>query len=760
MRRLRGLWNRFAHDTAFRRTTLLVTAAAILLVGEIVLLSVDLPRHQDLLVHTGATVAVILLPVTILGIACRLPAGRRRVARRFIIRPFMSVSAKSAFDGAAIASLLYRALVELTSTSPTARAKGRFEGRGGSSIGTFSVVGTSLHLDWLWTQLRTLVTGQRDVVIDGLVADATQGSIELKVWTSNNAATWAQVLGNGPFQEALETAINRLTRQILRALDARQLAQIYATGWNDDEAMSLLLAEESLESQLELAAIAVGAEYLTRAQRLVDEIARWPRLNDSQYITLQQIKAEIKIRRGNCDAGRQILSDTLAERSQHVEGYGLRTLLADSFAYQRHFASAIEQYTLTENEAAGVLGRDSAEQSLDNIDRALARGVYAREKDLFVEALLAIHNTARSRAQCRRLLSPEADDSLSDLMLSHKAIDKLREIDVWHSIMYTDEAATAAADISYYYFEKDAGEFAEWNRAAVDLFDEAISRHEHTLNITDDDVQTAVALAWASYAKAACLLQRLRRSASEPSHPLDAEVEQFMRILDTFPGPAKKPVLVHFRHARDLAANRRNAEDQLQRTACSVLEGVVGLDSDAVMDIRSDLVALDASRSSTAGPDTDRASGLKLSPSAETAAEQAGLDAGDRLQLYSLICRLLDRLIHHEDPEQLNDSFGSMSLRIDAEIALNRSYELFALLGRPGGSKRLKAESAYGYACLSAIGDNGAGAARHLLAAQRMAGENTRAYLNRALLDKDFNAVREHPEFAALWGEVATAAEV
>src|SRR5688572_21037671 len=143
MRRLRDLWNRFAHDAAFRRTTLLVTTAAILLAGEIWLLSVELPRHRELLLHTGVLVAVILFSVTILAIAFRLPAGRRLVARRFIIRPFMSVSAKSAYDGAAIASLLYRAIVELTSTSSTSRARGRFEGRGGSLIGTISVVGTS-----------------------------------------------------------------------------------------------------------------------------------------------------------------------------------------------------------------------------------------------------------------------------------------------------------------------------------------------------------------------------------------------------------------------------------------------------------------------------------------------------------------------------------------------------------------------------------------------------------------------------------------
>ena len=130
-----------------------------------------------------------------------------------------------------------------------------------------------------------------------------------------------------------------------------------------------------------------------------------------------------------------------------------------------------------------------------------------------------------------------------------------------------------------------------------------------------------------------------------------------------------------------------------------------------------------------------------------------GFDADDVKTLYILSSSLLYRLIYHEDSKELQDWVDHINLRIDTEQALSRADHLFAQLGRLPGSKRLRAEAAYGYACLRAIKDDADAASKQLLEAQRMAGENTCGYLNRALLDKDFNTVRSRPEFEALWSQ-------
>jgi len=62
----------------------------------------------------------------------------------------------------------------------------------------------------------------------------------------------------------------------------------------------------------------------------------------------------------------------------------------------------------------------------------------------------------------------------------------------------------------------------------------------------------------------------------------------------------------------------------------------------------------------------------------------------------------------------------------------------------------VRAEALYGQACLYAIQEDGALAAAFLRGAGDTAGENTYAFVNRAILDEDFESVRARPELQAL----------
>jgi hypothetical protein len=53
--------------------------------------------------------------------------------------------------------------------------------------------------------------------------------------------------------------------------------------------------------------------------------------------------------------------------------------------------------------------------------------------------------------------------------------------------------------------------------------------------------------------------------------------------------------------------------------------------------------------------------------------------------------------------------------------------------------------------CLAAIDNDASLAATYLRLASDSAGEHTRAYLNRSLLDEDFDSVRKHPDFEYLF---------
>src|SRR5215469_3618377 len=239
------------HDVAVRRRTLLIFFFCLALLAEIWLLEIDLPQHKDLVLHVAVSVSVILLPLTMSALAARLPLGRRLVRRRFIIRPFGRLSTNSPCDGKAIAALVYRAIVSFGSSS-----KGGIEGQGSAqSLPTTNVVlgGATLPLDWLWAQLRFMLTGKKDVIIDGLLIDSEPISV-LEIWTTDNGETWSESFTNESVPQSLHEAIRKLAPLIIESLDPVQLARINYDRWNFDEAISLMQLESKWQDlQLEIA---------------------------------------------------------------------------------------------------------------------------------------------------------------------------------------------------------------------------------------------------------------------------------------------------------------------------------------------------------------------------------------------------------------------------------------------------------------------------------------------------------------------------
>jgi hypothetical protein len=220
---VREYFERFIHDVTIRRRGLLLFLFCLTFSAEVWVLRIDVPQHKQLMLHVAVWAAVILLPFTMVAIGARFPFGRRLVKRRFVIRPFKTLASNSAYDGSAIASLMYRAIVSLRSSS-----KGGIEGqRDSHSMPTTTVVlgGASLPLDWLWAQIRHLLTGKRDITIEGLLIDS-EPTRQLRVWTTDSYDTWAEDLTQDPFPIALDEAISKLAPQLLESLDPVLLARI------------------------------------------------------------------------------------------------------------------------------------------------------------------------------------------------------------------------------------------------------------------------------------------------------------------------------------------------------------------------------------------------------------------------------------------------------------------------------------------------------------------------------------------------------
>jgi hypothetical protein len=126
------------------------------------------------------------------------------------------------------------------------------------------------------------------------------------------------------------------------------------------------------------------------------------------------------------------------------------------------------------------------------------------------------------------------------------------------------------------------------------------------------------------------------------------------------------------------------------------------------------------------------------------------MDEDEVRTLVSLLSRQLVVFAEQNEAED-NAELSQLWAGAEAEVTASQADMYFRLL-LDGNTRRARAESAYGLACLAAILGNVEEAVRLLEKADELAGEGTFAYRNRAVLDKDFDGVRLAPDFVRTTG--------
>jgi hypothetical protein len=500
--------------------------------------------------------------------------------------------------------------------------------------------------------------------------------------------------------------------------------------------------------QLEIADMSLQGEYLTQAARRLEQVEKRTRLSEEDRIELARLQGELHIRRGNFAVGRNFLRKGLQyPKCKRGRVHLLRVSLANSFAYESEYKEAIDEYMKAQQHAIAELCRVAGERSLDGLKELLNRRFYGKAKEELIGLLWTLHDISSSRASCRKLLDL---NPLEDLLYAQTVVEVIGGLDAssWDTSNYRGAFAWAA--LARFYFEKsEANSFEQATEKAIELYDNAIQSFEQTRN--EDEQQSRVDLAWSYYGKSVCLLRKLRAFAGEDSgNCLDIAAEELTRMFLKFSEAGQVRFRKHFSRARELAqSDSEQYPDQLEQTVISTLESLgTQFPPSALAEVLETLRGLELPKA-VVEPDKSGTDLPKLSKAAEERFAESDLDFGDMSCLHYKLKGLLQILASHKDQEEVNKRLSSAALKIAADDSLSRCLELFRLLSvKP--SKQVRAEGNYGLACLFAIQGDGPRAAFYLRSAGEAVGENTHAYLNRARLDSDFDAIRLDEEFQAL----------
>lgn len=741
-------FRRLRHDVSLRRTLVLLIALALALVAEILLL-LDLRDHAGFVTHSAVTAAAILLAFTMIGIVARLPVLRRRVKPRFIIRPFGTLSSSPAYDGSTIAALLHRDLLAWPLTAQggvAARTAGLALPAANVSLGV-----TSLPLDWLWSQLRHLLTGRRDIIIEGLLLDA--GSpFRLQVWTSDSPTTWQEDLV-GTLPEALDRAIAQLTPRILETIDPELAVRIHWNRLCHDDAIRLMSAlDYSQTLQLELAEIKLDGDYLKSAQRLLDQLAEQIDDGSEHAIERYRLQAELAARYGRYEEARELFECAVAHprcaKSRPERMPLLRGRLADLFAYQHDYASAIAAYDDAERCAFDELRRLTGEEDPDTLDAFLDQRRSGKTIEI-INALWTLSEIVRNRACCQNLLA-NTDRCFEDLDFARAVVEWIRSLEA-EPQAYTDlEAGVIMKAIAHQHLRN--GDIMAFDQAVEDalrLYDYAILLLDQSLEQAPDDLQARANLAWSHCGKAACLLRRFRVRHPEADRTALTEATGLLRrLLRDVSGAARETIVRQFERARAARAADHAYSPRLQQAASALLEALlIDVAPDELMRSFHELDSWQLA-SSDHGGTIDAAAALDLSEAADEQFRRVGLDTADAQRMHDALVRLLGLLVQ-QDADEMRRSFEAADLLIESERSFEACERHFDALERTA-LKRLQAEAWYGRACAYAVQSNAVMAASCVTSAGNAAGEASLRYLNRAVLDEDFDAIRAEWAFQSM----------
>jgi tetratricopeptide (TPR) repeat protein len=752
----RTRYRRLRNDVALRRTLALLIALALVLAVEILLL-LDLRDHAQVVTHGAMTAAAIVLAFTMVGLVARLPALRRRVKPRFVVRPFGTLSCSPAYDGGTLAALLHRDLVAWPVTAQggvAARTAGVALPAANVSLGV-----TSLPLDWLWSQLRHLLTGRRDIIIEGILLDAGT-PLRLQVWTSDSAMTWQEDVA-GTLPDALDRAIAQLTPRLLETIEPELAARIHWNRLRHDDAIRLITAADASPAlQLELAEIKLDGDYLESAERLLDQLAHRIEARSEHTIERYRLQAELAARRGRYEEARELFACALAHprcsasRPERIPL--LRGRLGDLFAFQRDYDAAIAAYNDAYRSAGHELRRLTGEADPDRLDAFLDQRRSGTTVEI-INALWTLLDIVRNRAFCRARLD-DVDGGLADLESARVVLERIRSLEADAQPHTELQAGVLMETIADGHLRRgDIAAFDESVDYALGLYDHAILLLDQTLASTPDDMQARLDIAWSHCGRAACLLRRFEVGHPELDRGILTEAPGMLQqLLRDAPAAARRMMFSQLERARAARAGGGEYASRLEPAAAALLEALLA-------EVAADELprALRALESWQLGP-IDRAPtiaaayALEFPDATEERLRNVGLEPADAQRMHATLVRMLHVLVH-QDGDELRRSVEAADLLIEGKRSFDACERHFAALEQTA-SKRLQAEAWYGRACVYAVQNDADMAVSCLVSASDAAGEGTVQYLNRALLNPDFDAVRAEWVFRSVLPPAGSAA--
>lgn len=268
--------NRLTDPRLQRRTKDLLLWCTIILtlLGEVFLIVSDLRRHLELVLHICVVLAVILVPITALAAFSRLAPGKRRVKRRYLVRPFRTLSKESRYDGATLAALFYREISQWGSPRLDSRSERGIETE--DITVHFSGIALPLPLSWLRSQWRIFVLDCPDLIIDGALEDDGDESLQMSVWLSGESQTWRVSLQAKSFATDIRRALARVTIPILERTDPRHLARTYWQRGRYEDARKVLrdLVEPSVEKEIDLISVDLESDRDEEALKRMKQIGK------------------------------------------------------------------------------------------------------------------------------------------------------------------------------------------------------------------------------------------------------------------------------------------------------------------------------------------------------------------------------------------------------------------------------------------------------------------------------------------------------
>jgi hypothetical protein len=417
--------------------------------------------------------------------------------------------------------------------------------------------------------------------------------------------------------------------------------------------------------------------------------------------------AELLLRRGELTKAQGCLRFVRA--SEGVEPSRVHEVLAklgDSFAFERNYQSAIKHYDEAQQVITKELCRLSGEKSMDDPLCVLNHNYEVKTREDIYVLAHALCGIANNRWRCLHRLGHQREVT-QDLDYLWRVVEVTRTLAPVGSGHDDLQVAVTAKALAHHYFDCEDPRRFEAIRIAVQWYDTAIGKF---LDVSDPDLRAKIDLAWSYQGKTSCLARRLAAENSSCPEPIADAVQRLVSTLNEVTDQARNKFEVLFWRLRALAQSpNERYQQKLRETANSLVESL-----------------------------------------AQASTEEVRLDADDAERMYDETVELLRALVEYPDEAQLRKSISAAVDSDEATRCLNLAATIFEEL-RGHAAKRIVAEGWYGGACIWAMGKDASQAAAHLHQATEEAGENTRAYVNRSILDEDFDSVRADPEFESVY---------